>query len=125
MGASNEIHDREGDLGAYARGSLANDVLSAPRAGLSVAPGENEKAATRRRRTMIAALKNASSQAKAVEWNAYARCYDLLCAINPAYTELLEEFAAFIRKARTSVGARILDLGAEPGTSSPMRFRRR
>jgi ubiquinone/menaquinone biosynthesis C-methylase UbiE len=64
---------------------------------------------------MIAALKNASSQAKAVEWNAYARCYDLLCAINPAYTELLEEFAAFIRKARTSVGARILDLGGGTG----------
>ena len=33
-----------------------------------------------------------SERSSAVDWNDYARCYDLLCALNPAYSELLEEF---------------------------------
>jgi ubiquinone/menaquinone biosynthesis C-methylase UbiE len=55
---------------------------------------------------------NASSN---VNWNDYARCYDLLCALNPAYTELIQEFRSFVEHARLPPGARILDLGGGTG----------
>jgi ubiquinone/menaquinone biosynthesis C-methylase UbiE len=55
-----------------------------------------------------------SEATSAVDWNDYARCYDLLCSLNPAYTELLNEFRSF---ATTSValGSSILDLGGGTG----------
>jgi ubiquinone/menaquinone biosynthesis C-methylase UbiE len=50
----------------------------------------------------------------AVDWNDYARCYDLLCDLNPAYTELLEEFRAFALSS-ISPRSRVLDLGGGTG----------
>ena len=50
-----------------------------------------------------------------VNWNSYARCYDLLCSLNPAYLDLLNEFASFFRSAELPAGARILDLGGGTG----------
>lgn len=50
-----------------------------------------------------------------VDWNSYARCYDLLCSLNPAYLELLSEFTSFINRAHLPVGSRILDLGGGTG----------
>ena len=55
-----------------------------------------------------------SERSSAVDWNDYARCYDLLCALNPAYTELLEEFRSFAI-ASVPPGSRILDLGGGTG----------
>ncbi len=55
-----------------------------------------------------------SEATSAVDWNDYARCYDLLCSLNPAYTELLNEFRSFAIAA-VSPGSRILDLGGGTG----------
>ena len=55
-----------------------------------------------------------SEATSAVDWNDYARCYDLLCSLNPAYTELLGEFRSFAIAA-VSLGSRILDLGGGTG----------
>jgi ubiquinone/menaquinone biosynthesis C-methylase UbiE len=56
----------------------------------------------------------ATEQTSEVDWNDYARCYDLLCTLNPAYTELLDEFRSFALAA-VSPGSRILDLGGGTG----------
>lgn len=50
-----------------------------------------------------------------VDWNSYAQCYDLLCALNPAYAALQNEFRAFCRSIYLRPGARILDLGGGTG----------
>ena len=50
-----------------------------------------------------------------VDWNGYARCYDLLCSLNPAYAELIQEFRSFVAGAQLPAGARILDLGGGTG----------
>lgn len=55
-----------------------------------------------------------SEATSAVDWNDYARCYDLLCSLNPAYTELLDEFRSFAIAA-VPPGSRILDLGGGTG----------
>lgn len=57
---------------------------------------------------------HASEPTSAVDWNDYARCYDLLCSLNPAYTELLNEFRTFAT-ASVNPGSRILDLGGGTG----------
>ena len=49
-----------------------------------------------------------------VDWNDYARCYDLLCDLNPAYSELLDEFRSFALST-ISPRSRVLDLGGGTG----------
>jgi ubiquinone/menaquinone biosynthesis C-methylase UbiE len=64
------------------------------------------------------ALENAWAARRAdspVDWNSYARCYDLLCSLNPAYVDLMQEFETFVRGARLPEGAKILDLGGGTG----------
>lgn len=56
----------------------------------------------------------ASEATSQVDWNDYARCYDLLCSLNPAYTELLNEFRTFAI-ASVTPGSQILDLGGGTG----------
>jgi len=56
-----------------------------------------------------------TNQSSKVDWNSYAGCYDLLCSLNPAYAELLQEFASFAMDAHLPIGARILDLGGGTG----------
>jgi ubiquinone/menaquinone biosynthesis C-methylase UbiE len=50
-----------------------------------------------------------------VDWDSYARCYDLLCTLNPAYLDLLQEFNTFVRRAELRAGSRVLDLGGGTG----------
>jgi ubiquinone/menaquinone biosynthesis C-methylase UbiE len=56
-----------------------------------------------------------AKRSSSVDWNDYARCYDLLCALNPAYTELIQEFRSFVENVELQPGARILDLGGGTG----------
>lgn len=50
-----------------------------------------------------------------VDWHRYAHCYDLLCSINPAYFELIEEFRSFLARIDLRPDSRILDLGGGTG----------
>ena len=49
------------------------------------------------------------------DWNSYARCYDLLCQINPAYHVLLRDFSKFLQTLAIDEPLQILDIGAGTG----------
>ena len=50
-----------------------------------------------------------------VDWNSYARCYDLLCSMNPAYQVLLQDFRTFLRTLQVGEELTVLDVGAGSG----------
>lgn len=56
------------------------------------------------------------SEARPVDWTAYAECYDLLLEHNPAYRDLIARLGDFLRRADwLAEDAAVLDIGAGTG----------
>lgn len=60
---------------------------------------------------------------EAVNWSRYAEVYDLMAKVNPAYQELLAEFAAFLRRVGVAEGMTLADFGAGTGNFSSLAAR--
>ena len=61
---------------------------------------------------------------RSVDWSAYARAYDLLASVNPAYQALVERFADFLSAVELPPRGAVLDLGAGTGSYSILAARR-
>lgn len=60
-------------------------------------------------------LQRDAGSADPVDWNSYAKCYDILCGMNPAYQVLLQEFRTFLRRIEVREELSVLDVGAGSG----------
>ncbi|NJN50436.1 MAG: class I SAM-dependent methyltransferase [Gammaproteobacteria bacterium] len=56
-----------------------------------------------------------NSEGSPVDWYSYARCYDLLCELNPAYSKLIAAFRDFLEARDLNDQSRILDIGGGTG----------
>jgi ubiquinone/menaquinone biosynthesis C-methylase UbiE len=118
MGSHYDLHDQHGDIRVHAGGPSAHEHLPPLPSFGAIATAKNEETKKPGRPMTALALQEgrlARPSRSIVDWKSYAGCYDLLCSLNPAYLELLNEFSSFVRNANLPTGSRILDLGGGTG----------